>query len=173
MCVADESQSILAAQGVAAASGLTESDLGYRGWRVVLAASLGVMGSFGSLFVYTFAVFVKPLSAEFGWSREQISSGFGVAAITLGIVSPLLGRWLDRFGPRRVILPSVIVFAGAIASLALLQPQLWRFYLTCFVLGVVGNGAAHLAYSRSISTWFDRRLGIALAGSLPSCWASR
>jgi len=31
------------------------------------------------------------------------------------------------------------------------------------VLGVVGNGAAHLAYSRSISTWFRRRLGLALA----------
>jgi MFS family permease len=40
---------------------------------------------------------------------------------------------------------------------------LWQFYLTCFVLGVVGNGAAHLAYSRSISTWFGRRLGMALA----------
>jgi sugar phosphate permease len=40
---------------------------------------------------------------------------------------------------------------------------LWRFYATCFVLGLVGNGAAHLAYSRSISTWFQRRLGMALA----------
>ncbi|HKF41226.1 MAG TPA: MFS transporter, partial [Candidatus Acidoferrum sp.] len=121
-----ESQSILTARSVDLAPGLSESDLGYRGWRVVLAASLGVMGGFGSLFVYTFAVFVKPLNAEFGWSREQISSGFGVAAVTLGIVSPSLGRWLDRFGPRRVILPCVVVFSGAIASLAFLPRQLWR-----------------------------------------------
>ena len=34
------------------------------------------MAGFGSLFVYTFSVFVKPLAAEFGWSREAISSGF-------------------------------------------------------------------------------------------------
>src|SRR5262252_8618057 len=142
MNAAGESQSILAARSVDLAPDLSESDLGYRGWRVVLAASLGVMGGFGSLFVYTFALFVKPLGAEFGWSREQISSGFGVAAVTLGIVSPLLGRWLDRCGPRRVILPSVIVFSGAIASLALLQPELWRFYLTCFVRCAVGKGAA-------------------------------
>jgi MFS family permease len=47
--------------------------------------------------------------------------------------------------------------------LSLLRSGLWQFYLTCFVLGVVGNGAAHLAYSRSISTWFHRRLGMALA----------
>jgi hypothetical protein len=47
--------------------GLSEFDLKYYGWRVVLAACFGVMAGFGSLFVYTFAVFVKPLSAEFGW----------------------------------------------------------------------------------------------------------
>src|SRR6202522_1102738 len=141
----------------------TEFDLGYYGWRVVLAACLGVMAGFGSLFVYTFSVFVKPLAAEFGWSREAISSGFAIAAVTLGLCSPLLGQWIDRFGPRRIILACMTVFGCAIASLALLRPGLWQFYLTCFVLGLVGNGAAHLAYSRSISTWFQRRLGMALA----------
>jgi MFS family permease len=144
-------------------SDLTEFDPGYYGWRVVLAACLGVMAGFGSLFVYTFSIFVKPLAAEFGWSREAISSGFAIAAVTLGLCSPLLGRWIDRLGPRRIILICMTVYGCAIASLSLLRSGLWQFYLTCFVLGAVGNGAAHLAYSRSISTWFQRRLGIALA----------
>src|ERR1700744_193149 len=72
-------------------AGPTEFDLNYYGWRVVLAACLGVMAGFGSLFVYTFAVLVKPLGAEFGWSRESVSSGFAIAAITVGLFSPLLG----------------------------------------------------------------------------------
>ena len=55
-------------------SALTEFDAGYYGWRVVLAACLGVMAGFGSLFVYTFTVFVKPLGTTFGWSREAVSS---------------------------------------------------------------------------------------------------
>lgn len=142
---------------------LSEFDLNYYGWRVVLAACLGVMAGFGSLFVYTFTVFVKPLGAEFGWSREAVSSGFAIGAVTVGLCSPLLGRWIDRFGPRRIILPCMTVFGCGIASLALLRSGIWQFYVTCFVLGVVGNGAAHLAYSRSISTWFQRRLGMALA----------
>jgi MFS family permease len=145
------------------ASGPSEFDLGYYGWRVVLAACLGVMAGFGSLFVYTFSVLVKPLAAQFGWSREAISSGFAIAAVTLGVCSPLLGRWIDRFGPRRIILICMTVYVCGIASLSLLHFGLWQFYITCFVLGVVGNGAAHLAYSRSISTWFHRRLGTALA----------
>jgi MFS family permease len=140
-----------------------ECDLNYYGWRVALAACFGVMAGFGSLFVYSFSVFVKPLNAEFGWSREAISRGFAIAAVTLGGCSPLLGRWIDKFGPRRIILVCITLFACGIASLALLRPGVWQFYLTCFVLGAVGNGAAHLAYSRAISTWFDRRLGTALA----------
>jgi MFS family permease len=141
----------------------SESDLGYYGWRVVLAACLGVMAGFGSLFVYTFTVFVKPLGAAFGWNRESVSLGFAIAAMTVGLSSPLIGRLIDRFGPRRIILPCMTVFGCGIASLALLGTGLWQFYLTCFVIGVVGNGAAHLAYARSISTWFRRRLGMALA----------
>ena len=144
-------------------SGLTEFDLGYSGWRVVFAACLGVMAGFGSLFVYTFSVFVKPLAADFGWSREAISGGFAIAAVTLGLSSPLLGRWIDRIGPRQIILTCMTVYGCGIASLSLLRSGIWQFYLTCFVLGLVGNGAAHLAYSRSISTWFHRRLGLALA----------
>jgi len=140
-----------------------ESDIRYYGWRVVLAACLGVMAGFGSLFVYTFTVFVKPLGAQFGWNREAVSGGFAIAAITLGIFSPLLGRLLDRFGPRRIILPCMTVFGCGVASLALLRPGIWQFYATCLVIGLVGNGAAHLAYGRSISTWFEARLGTALA----------
>jgi len=142
---------------------MNESSPRYYGWRVVLAACLGVMAGFGSLFVYTFSIFVKPLAAEFGWTRETISGGFAIAAVTLGVVSPFLGRWIDRLGPRRIILTCMTVFGCAIASLSLLRSEVWQFYLTCFVLGLVGNGAAHLAYSRSISTWFERRLGTALA----------
>jgi len=142
---------------------LIEFDRGYYGWRVVIAACLGVMVGFGSLFVYTFSVFMKPLGAEFGWGREAISRGFGLAALSMAIWSPLLGQWLDRFGPRRVILPCLTIYGCAIASLAFLRPHLWQFYLICILLGTIGNGAAHLAFSRAISTWFHHRLGLALA----------
>jgi len=142
---------------------VSEFDPGYRGWRVVVASCFGVMMGFGSLFVYTFSVFMKPLGAEFGWGREAISRGFGFAAISMAIFSPILGHALDRFGPRRVILPCMTIFGCGIASLGLLRPPLWQFYATCIVLGTIGNGAAHLAYSRAISTWFHQRLGMALA----------
>ena len=48
-----------------------------------MAACLGVMAGFGSIFDYTFSVLVKPLAAEFDWNRETVSSGFAIAAIAL------------------------------------------------------------------------------------------
>jgi MFS family permease len=133
------------------------------GWRVVVAAYFGVMVSFGSLLVFTFGVFVKPLAAEFAWSREAISAAFGFAALTVAVCSPGLGYLLDRYGPRHVILPCMFVYGAAVASLGLLRPSLWQLYGTFVVLGVVGNGTTQMGYSRAVSSWFDRRRGLALA----------
>lgn len=133
------------------------------GWLVVLAAYFGAMVSFGSLLVFTFSVFLKPLSGAFGWTRESISAAFGFAAITVAICSPPLGHLLDRFGPRRVILPCMAVFGVAFGSLSLLTPSLIHLYATFVVLGIVGNGTTQMGYSRAVSTWFDARRGLALA----------
>ena len=45
----------------------------------------------------------------------------------------------------------------------MLTPHLIHFYLAFFLIGLVGNGTAYLGYSRAISTWFDRRRGLALS----------
>jgi MFS family permease len=133
------------------------------GQLVVLAAFAGVMTGFGSLVVFTFSVFLKPISAEFGWSREAVSAAFGCAAISIAIASPKLGQWLDRLGPRRVIVPCYLVYGLAICSLALLTSRIAQFYATFVIIGLVGNATSQMGYSRAVSTWFDTRRGLALA----------
>jgi MFS family permease len=135
----------------------------YPGWLVVLAAYCGAIVSFGSLLVFTFSIFLKPLSAAFGWSRESVSAAFGFAALTVAVCSPPLGHLLDKFGPRRVILPCMAVFGVAFASLGFLTPHLAHLYAIFVVLGIVGNGTTQMGYSRAVSTWFDKRRGLALA----------
>jgi MFS family permease len=121
------------------------------------------MVSFGSLLVFTFGVFLKPLSAEFGWSREAISSAFGFAALSVAISSPRIGQLLDRYGPRGVIIPCMMIFGAGIGSLAFLTPHLWHLYAVFVVLGLIGNGSTQMGYSRAVATWFDERRGMALA----------
>jgi len=135
----------------------------YPGWRVVLGSFLGVSVGFGSLLVFTFSVFLKPLGAEFGWSREAISRAFAIAALTLAVCSPKLGQWLDRYGPRRIVLPCIAIFGLAFASLALLTPSLLHLYAVFFLIGIVGNATSQMGYTRAVATWFRRRRGLAFA----------
>ncbi len=141
----------------------TETSIHYPGWRICLAAFVGVMVSFAAIMPYTFSLFIEPLFKTFGWQREAISSAFGIAAITVAVFSPGIGILLDRFPPRRIILPSIVIFAVAYMSLSMLTPNISRFYLTYFVLGVVGNGTAQLSYTRAVLTWFKEHRGFALA----------
>jgi MFS family permease len=121
------------------------------------------MVSFAAIVPYTFGLFLKPLAESFGWHREATSAGFSIAALTLAAASPGLGFLLDRYKPRRIILPCIAVFSAAYASLAWLTPHLLHFYFTFFLIGLVGNGTAYIGYSRAISTWFNRRRGFALS----------
>ncbi len=140
----------------------SESSPRYAGWKVVAAAFLGVMVGFAGMVPFTFSLFLDPLHGAFGWKREAISRAFAIAALTVAFVSPLLGSLLDRLPPRRVILPCIAVFAAAMASLSLLHGALSQYYGTYFVLGLVGNGTAQLAYSRAVLSWFQRRRGVAV-----------
>src|SRR6185437_1232096 len=103
------------------------------------------------------------IATEFGWSREAVSAAFGFVALSVGACSPPLGVLLDRYPARRIIIPCVAVFGCAFASLSLLTAHLWHLYAVFIIMGIVGNGTAHLAYTRVLSTWFERRRGLAFS----------
>jgi predicted MFS family arabinose efflux permease len=140
-----------------------ESSIRYPGWGVLAAAFAGVMVSFAPIVPYTFSLFLDPLHAAFGWKREAMGGAFALAAITVAFVSPLIGILLDRFPPRRTILPGILFFAVGLAALSRLTPHIVQFYATFFVIGLVANATAQFAYTRTILTWFTTHRGIALA----------
>jgi MFS family permease len=88
--------------------------------------------------------------------------------MTVAVCSPPLGYLLDRVSPRRILVPCMAVFGCAFASLALLTPHIWHLYATFFIMGVVGNGTAQMAYSRAVSSWFVKRRGWRLPSSCPA-----
>jgi len=135
----------------------------FYGWWVVLAAGVGLALHYGPIIAATFGIFFKPLSQEFGWSRAEVSLAFSLSTLVGGGALLVLGRLVDRFGARKVILPSVVLFGLGILSLSFLSPFLWHFYAVYLVLGVVGMGTSPVPYSTVISHWFDKRRGLALA----------
>ena len=101
-----------------------EHSLRYEGWRITAAAGLGVF--FSTVAFYTFAVFLKPVSGEFGWSRQTVSSAYGVMAFrTAKAVStatpqadhPLMD-WLDDHGNGLLMLELTLLAIGTCGAIA-------------------------------------------------------
>jgi MFS family permease len=144
-------------------SGSGENHPGYPGWRVAVVCHVGVLTGFATVFIYSFSFMVRPLGEAFGWDREQIARAFSLAAISVAIFSPFIGKLFDRFDPHRLIAGFMTAFGLGMASLAFLRPHLWQLYLNAVVIGVAGTGTYQLGYARIVAAWFDRRLGAALS----------
>ena len=129
-------------------------------WVVLVAVTVCMMASSGLRSV--FGVYIKPMEAEFGWTRGALSGVAAVSLLLLGAAGPLAGRLADRWGPRRVIGLSLIMLGvGAIGTAAI--GALWQLYLTTGVLMGIGSSGLGLATGSVIpARWFEARRGLAI-----------
>lgn len=140
-----------------------ESRLAYPGWRVAAVCHVGVLTGFAAVFIYSFSFMIRPLRHEFGWTSEQVAYAFSLAAISVAISSPLIGKLFDRLDPRKLIAGFMAAFGLGIGSLAFLTAHLAQFYATAVLIGIAGTGTYQLGYARIVAGWFERRLGTALS----------
>jgi len=134
------------------------------GWTLVLASLAGM--SLGALMTYTTGLFVAPLEAELGWSRSTIMSGLTVNAVMGGVLAPFMGAMIDRFGPRKIAIPGVLVFCAAFAllSTATLSPIHW--WGLWFFIGLGALMLKPTIWTYAIVSRFDQARGLALALAL-------
>ena len=134
----------------------------FYGWFVVFTAGIGLFLGYAPVFVYSFSVFVKSLAQDLHSSRTSISFAFTLANIMQSVGAPLVGRLVDRFGARKVIVPSTVIFSLVLISFKYLSTSLWHLYVFFIVLGFIGTGTAPVPYGIVVSRWFDKRRGLAL-----------
>ena len=110
-----------------------------------------------------FSLLFPPILDEFGWERGVTAGAFSFGFLISAVLSPALGRLMDRYGPRvQMELGVVCVASGLLLAPFVRQP--WHLYLTLGVL--VGGGSVCLAYTGQsfyLPNWFVRRRGLALS----------
>jgi len=140
----------------------------FYGWWVAIACGIGLGCGLASVVTSTFPIFLAPLRAEFGWSQPQLFGALALTTLTVTILAPFFGAIVDRIGAKRMILAGLLLEALVVASFAAQSASLPSYYLRYIALAVLAIGTTHVAFTRVISLWFDRRrgmaLGIALAG---------
>ena len=132
----------------------------FYGW-VVVAVTFVTM-AIGVNARTAFSLFFPPILTEFGWERGVTAGAFSFGFVVSGVVSPLIGRLMDRAGPRAVMELGIALMGGGLL-LAPLTSAPWHLYVTIGVM--VGAGSVCLGYSGFslfLPNWFIRRRGLAI-----------
>ncbi|OLC13672.1 MAG: hypothetical protein AUH29_12470 [Candidatus Rokubacteria bacterium 13_1_40CM_69_27] len=129
-------------------------------WVVLAALTLCMMAASGLRSV--FGVYIKPMEAEFGWSRGALSGAAAISLLLLGAAGPLVGRMADRWGPRAVIGSALLLLGLGSLGSAFVQ-QLWHVYVTAGLFMALGaGGVAITTGSTVVARWFEARRGLAI-----------
>jgi MFS family permease len=140
----------------------------FYGWAVV-----GVLVVFTAMVVglagANIAIFIEPMTRELGWSPAAFGWAQMARLETVIIAGPVLGRVIDRYGPRVLVAVAGVLTSGLVVSLAYVTEE-WQLVAVFVATGLLGMGrAADLFVAAPVSKWFIRKrglaMGVALAGT--------
>lgn len=133
----------------------------YYGWKIVGVSFTALFISIGFLF-YSYGVFFLALEEEFGSSRLGISLGLALMNLTMGLMAPFLGKAVDRYSIRTIMLVGTCLMSTGFLLAAQIT-ALWQFYLILATLLGVGEAMLGMIPSQTlVANWFIKNRGIAL-----------
>lgn len=126
----------------------------------------GVLGSTTcGLLLYAWSVFIKPLSAEFGWTRAEIAMAFGICALVFGLTTFVAGKLSDRYGPRIVVLVGSLILGVGFVLSGFIQTKA-QLYLTYGLIAGFGGGLVYLPPIATAPKWWPDRKALATGFSV-------
>jgi sugar phosphate permease len=132
----------------------------FYGWWIVIA--LFFIGFYVSgVAFYGFTAFFEPLIREFGWSYTQVSFAASLRGMEMGIFAPIMGFFVDRLGPKRVVLFGVVAVGLGLISLSFAN-SLAMFYGGFLLLTFGAGGCTVLVGMSAVANWFQKDIGKAL-----------
>src|SRR5215467_14080475 len=132
-------------------------------WWIVFASACGLLVGTGSIMIFSFGVFLKPVTEDLGITRGDLSTALGSATWLTALACPFVGWLIDRWGTRRIMIPGVLAFALAVAGFGLMQAEPpYLVFLIFGIVGLTGGIQTPIPYAAVISRWFDRDRGFAL-----------
>lgn len=138
----------------------------FYGWVIVAVAFVTMALSVSAR--TAFSLMFPPIVDEFGWDRGLAAGAFSFGFLVSAAVSPVLGRLIDRRGPRFVIEVGTLITAAGLAGATLIATP-WQLYATLGLLvGIGANCMSYSVHSQFLPNWFVRNralaIGIAFSG---------
>lgn len=128
---------------------------GFYGWRIV-ALMMGPRSVGNGVYVFGNTLFVIPLEESLGLNRSLSSVMFAVGGVVGGLSAPASGMAMDRWGPRRVLIWSVLTGAAGYCLFAASPNALFAFAVFVGPISLVMLNIAFNASAGVVNNWFDR-----------------
>jgi MFS transporter, OFA family, oxalate/formate antiporter len=135
--------------------------LAHRSVLALIACVIGLATSVVPIFAIGSAVLLTSISKESGWTRGAVSSLIAAGLIGIAIGAPVVGRLIDSYGARRIVVIATIVFPLSLLLFSFSETFEMAMALA-FIVGMVGSGVSQYSYLTVLPLYFDRRLGLSL-----------
>ena len=125
----------------------------------MVASAVGILAAHAITF-YSFGIFMRPITGQFGWDRGALSAAVSIGMVVAAPLSIYAGRLSDRYGPRLLVTASGILTGAAFIMMSQVS-ELWHVYLVYGVAVALGGSGCVVPITSTIPRWFVRRRGIA------------
>ncbi|RBA01393.1 MFS transporter [Staphylococcus arlettae] len=133
----------------------------YYGWVIVFIAGLTVFLS-GPGQTYSNAAFIDEYIQTFGWSRTEVSSIYALATLIAGFTMIIVGRFIDKFGQKKMILLAGSLLALSCFLNSMISNTLMLF-IGFFLIRLFGQGSMTLIPNTLVPQWFIQKRGLAFS----------
>lgn len=129
-------------------------------WVLVGGGVAGAVGP-GPIVMTTLGIFVIPITEETGFGRTVVTGAYSVAAVGMALGLPIVGRLMDRYALRPILVICWLGFTGFTALVGITPPNVIMFLIPYFFLGFFGAGTA-ITFAKALLSWFDNKRGMAI-----------
>ena len=132
----------------------------FYGWYIVGASCLISLYVSGSIYMGFTAAF-EPIANEFGWSYTQVSLAASLRGLEVGLLVPVAGMLMDRWGPRRLVFGGVILSGLGLMLLSRIN-SLTMFYASFILISTGVSTATTTLLMTVVANWFRKKVGLAM-----------
>jgi MFS family permease len=131
----------------------------FYGWWVVTACFFISLYT-GGVVVFSFTALFEPIANQFGWSYTQISLAATLQSFMQGLIAPLMGLLVDRWGPRKLVFGGVFISSLGFILLSSIT-SLAMFYVAFILIYIGYSTTSGLVMMTAVTNWFRRNIAMA------------